>query len=53
MFKQPIIIGYIVAGGVVAFIIQFGVIDLGTSGEIIDLFSKFGIAFLLFIVGVL
>lgn len=46
-FKQPIIIGYIVAGILISpFIIEFG-----ASKEIIDIFSKFGIAFLLFIVG--
>lgn len=46
-FKQPIIIGYIIAGMVISpFIIQFG-----ASREIIDVFSKFGIAFLLFMVG--
>ncbi len=47
MFKQPIIIGYIIAGMVISpFIIEFG-----ASREIIDIFSKFGIAFLLFMVG--
>ena len=51
MFKQPIIIGYIVAGIIIALIIEFGVIDIHTSEEIITLFSEFGIAFLLFIVG--
>ncbi len=47
MFKQPVIIGYIIAGMIISpFIIQFG-----ASREIIDVFSHFGIAFLLFIVG--
>jgi Kef-type K+ transport system membrane component KefB/Trk K+ transport system NAD-binding subunit len=46
-FKQPIIIGYIIAGMIISpFIIKFG-----ASTEIINVFSKFGIAFLLFIVG--
>ncbi len=45
--KQPIIIGYIIAGMIISpFIIEFG-----ASQGIIDIFSKFGIAFLLFIVG--
>ncbi len=46
-FKQPIIIGYIIAGIIISpFLIKFG-----ASTEVIDIFSKFGIAFLLFIVG--
>ncbi len=46
-FRQPIIIGYIIAGMIISpFIIQAGI-----SQEIIYLFSQFGIAFLLFIVG--
>ena len=46
-FKQPIIIGYIIAGMLISpFILNFG-----ASKEIIDIFSEFGIAFLLFIVG--
>lgn len=46
-FKQPLIIGYIIAGIIISpFIIQFG-----ASESIIQSFSKFGIAFLLFIVG--
>lgn len=46
-FKQPIIIGYIIAGVIISpFIIQ-----AGASKEIITVFSEFGIAFLLFIVG--
>lgn len=45
--KQPIIIGYIIAGIIISpFIIKFG-----ASTELIDSFSKLGIAFLLFIVG--
>ena len=51
MFKQPIIIGYIIAGIVIALILEFGFIELGASKEIIDIFSQFGLAFLLFIVG--
>jgi Kef-type K+ transport system membrane component KefB/Trk K+ transport system NAD-binding subunit len=47
LFKQPILIGYIIAGILISpFIIRFGV----STGAINDL-SKFGIAFLLFIVG--
>jgi Kef-type K+ transport system membrane component KefB/voltage-gated potassium channel Kch len=46
-FNQPIIIGYIIAGIIVSPFILGG----GTSMEIIDVFSEFGIAFLLFIVG--
>lgn len=46
-FKQPVIIGYIIAGIIISpFIIKFG-----ASTEVIDIFSKLGIAFLLFIVG--
>ncbi|MEK6757581.1 MAG: cation:proton antiporter [Nanoarchaeota archaeon] len=51
MFRQPIIIGYILAGMVVASIVAFGIIDLHESSETIELFSHLGIAFLLFIVG--
>ncbi len=50
-FRQPIIIGYILAGVVAAFAIETGFINLESSREIIDIFSQFGIAFLLFIVG--
>jgi len=46
-FKQPIIIGYIIAG----MIISPFILDLGASTEIINTFSEFGIAFLLFMVG--
>ena len=47
MFKQPIVIGYILAGIIISpFLIQFG-----ATTEIINIFSQFGIAFLLFIVG--
>lgn len=47
LFKQPILIGYIIAGIVISpFIIR-----LGVSTDIINVFSRFGIAFLLFIVG--
>lgn len=45
--KQPIIIGYIIAGVIISpFLIKFG-----ASTEVIGVFSKLGIAFLLFIVG--
>ncbi len=50
-FKQPIVIGYIIAGVIAAFVIEFGFIEIGASEEIIGLFSQFGVAFLLFIVG--
>ncbi len=47
LFKQPIIIGYIIAGMIISpFIIRFG-----ASTEMIETFSHLGIAFLLFIVG--
>lgn len=47
ILKQPIIVGYIVAGVIISpFLIKFG-----ATTDIIDVFSKFGIAFLLFIVG--
>jgi len=47
LFKQPIVIGYIIAGIIISpFILKFGV-----STEIIGNFSHLGIAFLLFIVG--
>jgi Kef-type K+ transport system membrane component KefB/Trk K+ transport system NAD-binding subunit len=49
-FKQPIIIGYILAGVIIALIVEFGFAHIGATG-IIDVFSEFGIAFLLFIVG--
>lgn len=45
--KQPIIIGYIIAGVIISpFLIKFG-----ATTEVINTFSKLGIAFLLFIVG--
>lgn len=45
--KQPIIIGYILAGILISpFIVKYGL-----SNNVIDIFSQFGIAFLLFIVG--
>jgi Kef-type K+ transport system membrane component KefB/Trk K+ transport system NAD-binding subunit len=47
LFKQPILVGYIIAGVLISpFIIQFGI-----STDVINTLSKFGIAFLLFIVG--
>jgi len=47
LFKQPIIIGYILAG----IIISPFILKAGASTAVIDTFSQFGIAFLLFIVG--
>ena len=47
LFKQPILIGYIIAGILISpFVIQFGV-----STDFITTLSRFGIAFLLFMVG--
>ncbi len=46
-FNQPLIIGYIIAG----VIISPFVLRLGVSVDIITIFSDFGIAFLLFMVG--
>ncbi len=45
--KQPLIIGYILAG----IIISPFLVNIGTSTQTIDTFSKIGISFLLFIVG--
>lgn len=45
--NQPIIIGYIISG----IILSPFLIKVGASIDFIDIFSKFGIAFLLFIVG--
>ena len=47
LFKQPIIIGYILAG----IIISPFILRSGADIELIHTFSQFGIAFLLFIVG--
>lgn len=47
LFKQPIIIGYIIAG----IVISPFILKLGVSTEIIETLSKFGVAFLLFMVG--
>lgn len=45
--KQPLVVGYIIAGILISpFIIKYGV-----SQDVIGIFSNFGIAFLLFIVG--
>lgn len=45
-FNQPLVVGYILAGIIISpFIIK------GASRELIELFSEFGVAFLLFIVG--
>lgn len=47
LFKQPILIGYIIAGILISpFIIKFGF-----ETDVITTLSKFGIAFLLFMVG--
>lgn len=46
-FNQPLIIGYIIAG----VIISPYIIGSGVSEEVIRTFSEFGIAFLLFMVG--
>jgi len=46
-FKQPMIVGYILAG----VLISPFLIILGGSTSILGIFSEFGIAFLLFIVG--
>ncbi len=51
IFRQPIVIGYIIAGVVAAFIIELAYFDLAASSDILSTFSQFGIAFLLFIVG--
>jgi len=46
-FNQPLIIGYIVAGIIISpFVLKFGI-----SVDAIEIFSDFGIAFLLFMVG--
>jgi len=47
LFKQPLIIGYIIAGVLVS---PF-VFETGASTEMIHFFSELGIAFLLFMVG--
>jgi len=46
-FKQPLVVGYVIAGILISPII----IKFGTPHETIDVLSKFGIAFLLFMVG--
>lgn len=45
--KQPIILGYIIAG----MLISPFLIKMGYSGDLVGTFSQIGIAFLLFIVG--
>jgi len=47
LFNQPIIIGYIIAG----IIVSPFLLKMGGSTEILEIFSEFGVAFLLFIVG--
>lgn len=51
LFKQPLFAGYILAGIVASLVIGAGFMSLDASSEIINLFSKFGVAFLLFMVG--
>ncbi len=46
-FKQPLILGYIVAG----IVLSPFIVKLGASTDIIQTLSQFGVAFLLFIVG--
>jgi len=46
-FKQPLILGYILAG----IILSPFILKLGASTDIIQTLSQFGVAFLLFIVG--
>jgi len=51
LLKQPVIIGYILAGIIISpFILYSGSFNLIT-GNIIKVFSDFGVAFLLFMVG--
>ena len=47
LFKQPILVGYIIAG----VLISPFIVNLGISTDVISTLSKFGIAFLLFMVG--
>lgn len=47
LFKQPLIIGYIISGILVGPLF----LDMLPKGDVLDLFSEFGIAFLLFLVG--
>ena len=47
LFKQPLIIGHIVTG----IIVGPSVLHLVQSAETIEIFSKIGIALLLFIIG--
>ncbi|HNW71745.1 MAG TPA: cation:proton antiporter [Candidatus Paceibacterota bacterium] len=47
MFKQPLIVGYIISG----IIVGPYLLNLTQSTEYVELFSKFGIAILLFIIG--
>jgi len=51
LFNQPIVIGYILAGIIASCMISVGFMNLDASSEVISLFSKFGVAFLLFMVG--
>lgn len=51
IFRQPVVIGYIITGIIIVSVIQFGFMDLKSSEETINLFSHLGVAFLLFIVG--
>jgi Kef-type K+ transport system membrane component KefB len=51
LFKQPIVIGYILAGVVITLIINYGFASEPASASTIQMFSQLGIAFLLFMVG--
>jgi len=51
LFNQPIFVGYILAGIIASLVVGAGLMSLDASSEIINLFSKLGIAFLLFMVG--
>ena len=49
--RQPIVVGYILGGMIIAYFLGAGFVNLEDSKNIINLFSNFGIAFLLFVVG--
>jgi Kef-type K+ transport system membrane component KefB len=53
LFKQPVIIGYILSGVIIAVIINFGFTGtkVDVTNPVISTFSSFGIALLLFIMG--
>ena len=50
IFRQPIVLGYIISGILIG-ILGVSVFGLKLSTEVIETFSHFGIAFLLFMVG--